>query len=220
MSNIIHARPTPYTRGRAPVDLVKLGAGAATVSGDTGFACTDVDVQGGALLITTDSTDNDCGTVNWGSAINPAVNGVFGFRAVMKHTEGSTNAANWFIGFSDVVGSTFFGDTGALATMDAFGIYKVESSMFFRTCSLNATTQGGSTTTTAFASATTYVLELVGRTGTAGIDVTFKVDGTTIGTLTGVTVTGVTEMFPVIAVANGAGAAEPLTLYSFIPYGS
>ncbi|MBK9976211.1 MAG: hypothetical protein IPP14_15705 [Planctomycetes bacterium] len=168
----------------------------------------------------TDSTDNDCATMAAAGEVVPVATTAsnFGFEAVFMHTEGSTSAANWFIGFSDVTGSTFFGDTGALATMDAIGIYKVESSLFFRTCALNAAAQSGETTTTAYASATQYRIRVDARVYADGVTIKFYVNEVLIDTVTGFTATNMTAMQPVVAVANGAGAAETLTLRQFVPY--
>lgn len=223
-TSAIAGAPTFPIGASENIDLVTLGAGAATVSGDTGFAVTD-DVASElapALLITTDNTDNDCGTVNWNNGtLQMAVLRRFGFYANFLHTEGSTNAANWFIGWSDVPGATFFSDTGTLASMDAIGIYKVETSMFFRTCGLNASTQSGETTTTAFASATRYAIECHGYVGSLGWQADFFVDRVRIGRIgatTPITITNMSKMLPIVAIGNGAGAAEPMTLFSFKPY--
>lgn len=202
-------------------DLVKDGAAGATVSGDTGFAVTDdiASEVGQNLLITTDGTDNDCGTANWNSgAVVMAVGRKFGMYANFLHTEGNTDDANWFIGFSDIQGSTFFSDTDALATMDAIGFYKVKDSLFFRTCALNATVQSGATLTTAYASATRYSLRIDGEVGALGYTAKFSVNGVLVATVGPITITAMTKMLPTVAVANGGANAEPMNLFSFQTY--
>lgn len=191
-----------------------------TASGDTGFALSNLARAGGGIRVVTDGTDNDCGAVSW-SAENVSVGTVgtrFGFSAVIKGTEGNTDDQDWFIGLADVYDNTFFSDADALASMDAIGFYKVNGSMFFRTCVLNAAAQSGETTTTAYASATEYNLRVEGEVLTLGITVRFYVNDVLIDTVTGVSTTGFTDMACVVALANGGANAETFDVYAYTPY--
>ncbi len=176
--------------------------------------------NGPGLEFGTDGTDNDCVTAICGGEVVPVQTTAseYGFSAVLQLTEANTDDSNWFIGFSDIDDNTFFGDTGALASMDAVGFYKVENSLFFRTCALNAATQSGETLTTAFASATEYALRVEAKVFAGGATIKFYVDETLVDTVTGFSATAMTAMHPIMAVANGGANAETLILKSFVPY--
>lgn len=201
---------------------IAVNADGWTASGDTGFAVSNLDRQGGGVRLVTDGTDNDCGAIVWGgqSISVGTVGARFGFSAKIKGTEGSTDKQDWFVGLSDIYDNTFFGDTDTLASMDAIGVYKVSGSMFFRTCVLNAAAQSGETTTIAFASATEYSLRVEGEVNTTGITVRFYINEVLVDTVTDVSTTGFTDMAPVVALSNGSANAETFNTYSFVPYGA
>lgn len=223
--------------GRSTTFVKELAAGGAGLddkwiySGDNGTKATvvaAVDRAGGGFTILMDGTDNDCETLEYqAEVIDPtSIGNSWGFEADINAFEQDVDPGdmNWFVGFSDTAGSTFFGDTGALASMDAFGIYKVESSLFFRTCALNAAVQSGETTTTAVNpgsadaadDAPSYRLRMECHTGTAGITATYYVNGSQIGSqLTGITRTGTGLMAPVVAVANGGANADWIRVNRF-----
>ena len=205
----------------APGNIAKLGAGAWTLTTDTGGTLTNADVAGGGLVLATDGTDNDCATAHFGGQVNPGTVGSrFGYLATLTGTEGATDDADWFAGFSDVVSASFFGDDEALASMDAVGFYKVGGSMFFRTCVLNAAAQSGATLTTAFAADTEYKLRVEGEVGTTGITVRFYVDEVLVATVSDITTTNMTTMYPVLVVSNSSGNANSIEVRDFIPYGN
>lgn len=203
-----------------PGDIANSTAGW-TLTGDTGGAIAVV-TDGGGFKLSTDGTDNDSASVHYGSEpidVSTAFN-TFGFTAHIKGTEGNTDDQDWFVGFADTY-ADFFSDADALASMDAIGFYKVKDSLFFRTCVLNAAAQSGETTTTAYASATEYRLDVIGRVaGTSGIEVQFYINGVLVDTVTAVSTTGFSNMSPVVAVANGSANAETMRVISFVPYGA
>lgn len=187
-------------------------------NGTKGTVATNLDRAGGGIQLVTDGTDNDCETLYYGGeSVDPTTAGKrFGFRSLINVVEGNTEDSDWYVGFSDVVGATFFSDTDTLASMDAFGIYKVADSMFFRTCDLNATTQNGATTTTAFASATEYLLEMVCEVGTLGVTSRYYVNGDQIGsTIENSSLTGLGLMHPIIALSGSSANAETIQVINY-----
>jgi hypothetical protein len=221
LSPIAHAtagRSTDFAPGNIAVN-----SAAWSYSGDNGTKATivtDLDRAGGGFRMTMDGTNNDCETVFWGGeTIDPtAVGNRFGFEAVILGTEVDTDDADRFIGFSDVTGNTFFGDDDTLASMDAFGFYKITGSLFFRTCALNATEQSGSTTTTAWASGVAYRVRMECEVGTAGITARYYVDGVLIEEIKGITITDTGLMHPVVALSADGAHAENIDVYQFTPY--
>jgi hypothetical protein len=224
MSMIIHSHKVPYTSFSPNSRNLAVNGDAWTYSGDNGTKATivaNLDRAGGGFSLTMDGTDNDCETVYWGGETIDATSAgrCFGFQARMSLTEVDTDDADWFIGFSDTVGATFFADGDTLASMDAFGIYKITGSMFFRQCALNAGAQSGATTTTAFVSATEYKLNMDCVIGAAGIQAWFYVNDVLIGSkLSGITLTGTGLMHPVVALAADGAHAESIQVYEYIAY--
>lgn len=224
---IAHARQNTITSW-APGDVGKSSMNW-TMFGDSTSTVAVRSAQGGGFAFATDNTDNDCSGLYYGP-MRPVsvgtVNTTFGFTAVVTGTEGSTSAANWIIGFCDVIDNTVIGDTGGLGTIDAIGFRKVESSMFFRTLACNAgvETSGTGLTATAYASATSYLLEFNANVTTLGIEAEWFVNGTRIGVLgrgsanAPAAVASWANMHLVICIGNGAGAIETLTFAKFVPY--
>jgi hypothetical protein len=182
------------------------------------------DTPGGGITFGTDTTDNDCSAWYWGgeSVSVATVGNRFGFTAKVQGTDGTTaSKRNLFIGFADT-GVDVFGDTGALAVFDAIGFSVHEDSDFWRSVIANAGTNGtgAGLSTTAYASATAYVLEMRGEVKTTGIAVEYYVNGTLLdtGSVSGISKTSFGDMAPYIVIANGAGQIELLTLSEFIPW--
>jgi hypothetical protein len=182
------------------------------------------DTPGGGITFGTDTTDNDCSAWYWGgeSVSVTTVGNRFGFTAKIRGTDGTTaSKRNFFIGFADT-GVDVFGDTGAIAVFDAIGFTVHEDSNFFRSCIANAGVNGtgAGVSTTAYATATDYVLELRGEVKTTGICVEYFVDGTRLdtGNITGISKTSFGDMAPYIVIANGAAQIELLTVKKFVPW--
>ena len=214
-----------------PSDSTNLAKRANVVdySGDNGTkgtVVTDRDGAGGGVVVTMDGTDNDCETIyHGGEMVDPNDTGTeFGFRAAVTVTEADAGDASIFVGMSDITGATLLGDTGALATGDHLGFHVLGAnesggSAFWRTVIQNATANSGETTSTAYAAATEYILEVKARVFVGGITAKFYINGTLVDTVTGFSTTSYGEMHPmVIGITTNGANADVITVRHFSSY--
>lgn len=192
------------------------------VSADTGSTILGGARRGGAVVLATDSTDNDenQAVFTGGKCIGAFAAGQTGrFVARIKGTEGNTNDQDWYIGFADVADTAdFFTDSDAFAAaVDGIGLYKLKDSMFFRTAALNASTNSAvGLTTTAYATGTDYDIEIQWECVTAGMTIRYYVNGTLLETVTGFSYTSLNAMYPCIILKNGGGTAESFEVSKFM----
>jgi hypothetical protein len=218
--SVIAAAKGPLTTDLNPGDVAKQTTGW-TAAGDGTPALTNLVRQGGGIqLAPQGTTDNHTVTANWGgrSVMPGTVHNRFGFDAVVKVTEAATNVANWSIGFSSVVGATFTGDTGLLADMTAVLINKREASMFFRSVAKVVAADSGELTSRPVVSGTEYRITVDAQVFKDGLTVEFRVDGELVSKVEGVDITSAVEMYPVIHVANGSAANQPIQVLQYRPY--
>jgi hypothetical protein len=196
------------------------------VNTNTNGTLAGVSAVGGGVQYTLGGADNDEGyaALNFGpcfilTAASPT--GRSGsIEAVIRGTEANTNDADWFLGLSTglLTSDGVFTDTaGTLATQDAFGIYKVADSLFFRTCALSTSTaQAGITSTTAYASATDYRIKMFWECRSSGIYAAYYVDGVLIDEVTDFAYTGMNNMYGGFALKATSANAEVLAVKSFV----
>lgn len=181
---------------------------------------------GGGLVETLGGSDQDEGYVylNMGDAFvltAASPTGRSGFiNTVIRGTEANTNTQDWFLGLSTGFATSdgIISDTdGTLATQDAIGFQKADASMFFRTvCVSTSTANAGITSTTAYASATDYRLEMFWECRQSGIYVAYKVDGVLIDEVENFAYTGMNNMYAGFAVKATSAHAEVMTCKSFV----
>lgn len=155
-----------------------------------------------------------------GTVVDLGKVGTVGYiEATLAVTEANTNDARAFVGVSSgmATGAGVFDATTGYTSGDHFGWCKEVDSMFHRSlCVSTSTSNAGSTSTTAFASATEYVVRVDWRVGTVGITLKVTVNGTVLDTITDFSLTGVNAGFAGLVLKATSANAEAIRVEKFI----
>lgn len=205
----------------SPADPIKTIAGWET-GGDSGYTFVGSSRAGGGLVLTTDSTDNDEAWATYGGAMFNMVEGRrWEWNFGIKGTEGNTDDANWFVGWSNEFAANMISDSDVLDTdFDAIGIYKLSGSLFFRYCFSNGTTQDLAVPgATAFASATDYKIRMAVQGRKSGIAVQIFINDfiTPVKEYNLKTFTSFANCKAGLYIKNGGANAEVVELFGNLP---
>lgn len=135
----------------------------------------------GKIALFTDTTDNNEVAASTTNAMFTFANqkNIYGEWRI-QFTEGDTNKANVFCGFSSAAAANLLLDNGAgpAASMSALGIYKVDGSNVWKCVSQKGTTQNISTSLSTAGGSAWQVLGLLGEVvNSTEIECSFFLDG-------------------------------------------
>jgi len=167
----------------------------------------------GYVTLTSDATNNDASTMGsiaeW---FKFQTDKKLFFEARVKCTEAATNAANLFVGISDLITVDIMKDDGAgpADSFDGAGFYKCDANMYWEFIASNLTDQDENSDMVAYVSATWYRLGFAydfndGVTG----KITPYVNGTAYDVVD-ITIAGLAEMHLALSVKAGGANAEAL----------
>lgn len=187
-----------------------------TAGGDATSTVADLDRSGGGFSFATDNTDNDCSVLTYGGEMFDF--GDVGCRSVlsfkMQWDPAGADTGGCFIGFSDTFSDATIGDTDALGSQDAIGIFRPTNSAFFTTVAQNAASNSGELTTTALAAATEYNVRIEVEGLTGGLTIRFYVDENLIDTVTGFSYTNFgPELQLGVAIGNKGANVNTVSVY-------
>jgi hypothetical protein len=226
--DVVELLPTPNMNEQAFADSFQIfddfmvwdsTFGPFVTTADAGATGTTaaIDAVGGQLDVYTDGDDNDEAYIHTiKENFKFAANKPLYFETRCALVEGATNAAAFIIGLLDAAGADALVDTeaGPKASYSGVVFWKVAGSL-----TLSAEVSIGATQTPITLTGATYVSGtfykfgiLVVPTSSTAMNVYLFINGALVGSATGVTYTGATEMDLIVGAKSNGSAEEKVSI--------